>query len=57
MISKITVVEKKTVASSCGSCYLGDAFRCGSCPFTGLPAFAPGDKVQLAGNLLKDDIE
>ncbi|KAM3138081.1 hypothetical protein pb186bvf_009754 [Paramecium bursaria] len=44
-------LETGKVESSCGSCYLGDAFRCANCPYRGLPAFKQGEIIQVK----KDD--
>ena len=39
--------KNEEITSACGNCYLGDGFRCASCPSKGLPPFEPGQKVLI----------
>lgn len=54
---KLTKEMIENPTSGCGSCALGDAFRCAGCPYRGLPAFEMGKKIELPPDFLVDDLQ
>ncbi|EIE18569.1 DUF689-domain-containing protein [Coccomyxa subellipsoidea C-169] len=53
--AELTADMLKNPQSACGSCGMGDAFRCASCPYRGLPKFEMGQKIELPSDFLTAD--
>lgn len=43
----IDTAKLKEGGGGCGSCQLGDAYRCAGCPSAGLPAYSVGEKIVI----------
>lgn len=54
--AKLTKEMLENPTSGCGSCGLGDAFRCAGCPYRGLPSFEMGKKIELPSDFLAVDL-